>query len=813
MVLEELREEFLPAVMPRGYRITPDTQPLDREILVAKGIETVECTLEDFRQNATLALSAVSVPNDVLQRVGERVPSDLALAFEQNPAAVARFLASWDYVNQAPFAAAPNVKLFLRGDRANWALVGKRMQFERDLEESIYEHLLDYATAGSSSPTTLIVLGPAGFGISTLLMALGAKLVQDRAGSVFMHKTGTALVEGDIEFAASLFANRRPFFIIDNAADGVDTLEEAIRRLKRDKRPALFLIGERLNEWRQRHGGLGGTEFLLEPLSDPEIGRLLDCLASHGELNKLESLSRELQVASIKQRHGKQLLVTMREATEDNNFDAILEDEYRGISDDLSQRLYLTVCCFYQHGAYARDSMLAQLLELPLAEMYSKTAAATEGVVLYEVTDPISGSYAARARHRTIADVVWRRCGEPGFRERTIQRVLSALNLNYKFDRDTFEQFVRSDHVVDSIRSLDGKIQFFENACRKDPESPYVRQHYARMLSREGKDELALGQIDEGLRMSSGLRVLHHTRGVILSHLASTIESTEIARRRLVQAEDAFRRCLSFYERDEYAYQGLAELYLNWARRAVDTSESAEYLAKAESIINEGLRVVRVRDGLWIVSSKVQEWIGNQPSRLQALEQAVKSTPGSIVARYLLGRAYSRLGFPDKSVAVLEPLLKDHPDEFRACVEYARAILRLGEPYSKAIAVLRLSTTYGLTDPRFVATLGGLLFMNGEFTEAKKTFDESIRQEFPADEAGRIQFRPRDPANVNASLRLKGKVVAVKSGYAFVQPPDFPVFLCPGSRYGGVFMKEGMDVSFEPAFSARGALADKPQVN
>jgi hypothetical protein len=69
-------------------------------------------------------------------------------------------------------------------------------------------------------------------------------------------------------------------------------LEEVIRRLKHSRQTALFMLGERLNEWRQRRGKVGGKEFLLEPLSDPEIDRLLDCLGSHDELNKLKDLSR-----------------------------------------------------------------------------------------------------------------------------------------------------------------------------------------------------------------------------------------------------------------------------------------------------------------------------------------------------------------------------------------------------------------------------------------------------------------------------------------------------------------------------------------
>jgi tetratricopeptide (TPR) repeat protein len=812
LVLEEIRGEFLPSPMPPAYRVSPDTNQIDVELLSARGVETIDLTLEGFRETATLALSTVTVPADVLQKLGPSIPSDLANAFETNPAAVARLLASWEYANQAPFDAVANLKSFLRGDRANWALIARGMQFTRDLEEGIYDEMLDFATARSTSPSTLLLLGPAGYGISTLLLTLAAKLVYERAGPVFVHKPGTQLVQGDIEFAMSIFPGIRPFFVIDNAADDVATIDEVIHQIKRSQRAGLFLLGERLNEWRQRRGKTTGREFLLEPLSDPEINRLLDCLGKHGELNKLQHLSRDLQFTAIKEKHGKELLVAMREATEDKGFDAILEDEYRGIADDFSRRLYLIVCCFYQHGAFLRDSLLAQLLEVSLTTMYSKSKDATEGVVVYELVDEISGRYTVRARHRTIADVVWRRCGEAGDRERIIQSALFGLNLNYKSDRSAFDQFVSSDHVVDAIRTLDGKIQFFETACRKDPDSPYVRQHFARMLARQNKLELALNQIEAGIKMAPTLRVLHHTQGVILTKLALAIDSPELARRRLVQAEESFRRCLSFYSRDEYAYQGLAQLYLSWAMRVKDGAESTEYIARSEGVISEGLRVVRVRDGLWIVSANVEDWIGDQPSRLHALEQAVKTTPGSILARYLLGRAYRRAGSPQKAASVLEPLIKDHPDEFRACVEYARALLSLGQPYANAIAVLRLSTTYGLTDPRFIAMLGGVLFLNGDFTEAANVFHESVKQELPPDEANRVQFRPRDPSDPQFRLRLQGEVVKVTLSHALIQTSEYPAIQCPGSMWGGISMRVGQAIRFEPVFSARGPMADKPRL-
>lgn len=810
MLLEELRSEFYPSPLPQSYRVAPTTDPLDEEILRAKNVDTIACTYEDFQKSAALALVGSKVPADALSRMQAAVPTELLSAFDRNPASVARLLNSWEYVNQAPFTSAPNVRDFFRGDKANWRLIAKKVAFERDLEDEVYDALLDYATNSAKRPLTTLILAPAGYGTTTFLRTLAARLVHDRAGAVFMHKEGAPLVQGDIEFAVSLFPAECPFFLIDNAADYEGAIYTALHHLRDIDKRAMFLLGERLNEWRYtRRGRPSGREFVIEPLSDPEITRLLICLESSNELNALAELSPELRFAAIKQSYQQELLVTLREATEGKAFDAILEDEFRSIPTELGRRLYLVVSCFYQHGALVRDSLISEVLSVPLTRLYPATIDATAGVIVFEELDPAYGHYTARARHRKIAAVVWERCAEPGEREHIILSALSRMNLNYGTDVKAFEDFIRSDRLVDSIRSLDGRIRFFEQACQKDPTSPYVRQHYARMLARLKEANLALSQIDEGIKLNPQIRALHHTRGVILQQLMVTTESREIARRRLAQSEDEFRRCLSMNNKDEYAYQGLATLYVDWAKRTDDPAEVTDYLAKAEAVISQGLKHVRVRDGLWIVSSQIQEILGNAPEYMKALIKAADSSSSSVVAKYLLGRAYRMQGDPAKAIDVLKPLIEANTDEFRVCVEYARAMRAVGESYAKCIAVLRLSTLYGLSDPRFVATLGGMLFMNEEFTAAKETFDQSIRREFPAMEASRIQFRPSDGG---VPIRLTGTVASVKAGYAFIDAPGFPSFFCPGSKFGRLVMRNGLKVQFEPTFTAKGQLADKVEM-
>ncbi len=352
--------------------------------------------------------------------------------------------------------------------------------------------------------------------------------------------------KGDVVFAAGIFPSKRPFFIVDNAADYSEQILNATYRLRDAGRPAIFLIAERANEWRQRRGKLNASEHSLEALSDPEITRLLAYLEKHGELGVLEGLTADLRFAAIKNKHGKQLLVTMREAIEDNQFDAILEDEYSNMGNELAKKLYLIVCCFSQHGALLRDSLLSELMGVSVPDMYKFTGEATEGVVVLRGNRPGSWRICrpSQASHHCLCCM--ERCGDIVSKEQLLLTAIKSLNLNHKADADAFEQFIRSKKLVDSITTLEGRTRFFESAIQKDPEGPYVRQHYARMLTRAERPELALAQIEKALELDPNIRVLYHTQGLILSQLAMAAESLELGRRRLLQAEQAFLRSLKY---------------------------------------------------------------------------------------------------------------------------------------------------------------------------------------------------------------------------------------------------------------------------
>ncbi|MBI5579219.1 MAG: SIR2 family protein [Deltaproteobacteria bacterium] len=810
IVLNEIEQEFYPSSMPTSYRIAPETDAVDREILEAKKLFSIDMNFEEFVANCASTLRHQEIDSEKLSKYESMVPAGLIEAFHRNPVAVTRLLSSWTYVNQEAFSESPNTKMFLEGDKPNWALVGSGGYFERDIEEELFDDLLDYATSTKDVTNVKLLLGSAGYGITTLLMALAAKLVNTRAGAVYMLKPAHPLLQGDIEFATSI-SNEKVFFFIDNAADHLGSLRSIIQHCRETKKSALFMIGERLNEWRQITTVGLGKEYLVEPLSDPEINRLLDYLGNHSALNKLEYLPRNLQFLAVKRNYNQELLVAMREATEDQRFDAILESEFWGIEDPLSRTAYLAVCCFYLHGVYLRDSLLSDLLEIQLSDLDARIGRSTSGVIIYDEIDSTSGMYGARARARKIAEVVWERCGARSEKSTIVKRVLDSLNLNYVIDKNAFESFYRSDHLVDSIGSLDDKLEFFEKSCRKDPESPYVRQHYSRMLYRENKLDLALSKIDTAIEIDKKAKVLYHTKGLILSKIAAEVDSLDIARKRLAQAENCFRRGISLAPKDPYCYQGLAELYLNWAGKSLTDSEATEYIEKAEEIIGEGLREVRMREYLWILSARIQSFLGNHPGYLQYLERAVHEHPESITARYLLGRAFRKNGNYNKAADILEPLVLKHPEHYRSYVEYSLCLFQIGKNYKECIAILQQSTLYGFYDPRFIATLGGMLFMDCSFSTAEQVFSEYSKRNFTAEEANTIQYRACDPTNRRTPLRVEGRVVNVKAGFSWIESTGYPkAFFCPGSKYKGLLMEKGLKVTFQVAFNAKGAIADDP---
>ena len=807
-VTAEVRVEFATASPPPSFRLTPTTTALDRELLEGQGITTLDGDLSQLRTAVSATLGPIRVePHQLAAALENSVPADLRGLLDQHAPAVSRLLRQWYYVNQEDFAGQPNVADFLKGSTPNWALVGQGRNFRRDLEEPLVDDLLDYATSPSSAGVrTRIVLGPAGYGMTTLLMATAAWSARERAASVLFLRPGSAPNLSDVEFAVTTLP-MRVVLVVDNASDHAGALAVIVSRLRAIGAEAFILMGDRLNEWRQARTGLIAREIALEPLSDGEIDILLQMLERENALGHLAGLSDELRFRGIKVRNQQELLVTMREVTEGKAFDAIVEDEFRGIHDNEARDVYSLVCAFTRARMFPRDLAVGKILGINPGELYSTFLPHLEGIVKVECIDEARDINVLSARHHVIASIVWERCVERLRRESLLLSALGHLNLSYGFDAKSFESFVRDDSLIDGLQSVEAKMRFFEIASRKDPASPYVRQHYARMLRREGNLEAALGQVEQALRMGPNVRSIWNTKGTILRDMAlGCVGTPTLGRRRLAQAEEAFNTSLQLDARDGYAHQGLADLYLKWAKAVVGTSnsESGDYVAKSEEAIRRGLGAVRDRDkeSLYITSAELERFLGDTPASIAELEKALDAAPGSRISIYLLGTALRKHGDLNRASLVLLEGLKTTPDDSRLARAYALTLLEQGDSYEGALAILGLATFEGLQDAEFICLYGGLLVMNGDINAANDVWRRAKEQHWSVRVQSQIGYSPR--AGDETARWLRGRVSRLTAGYAFVAVSGYSDFYCSAQKYDRIRLRTDSQVSIRPGFSVRG---------
>jgi tetratricopeptide (TPR) repeat protein len=822
LIIEEMAREFLPSRPPTAYRIDPFADPIDIELhKEVRRIETLVMSLPEFRALVQREIGDYRPAPDTLNQYRNRVPQHLRKDYDKSPAAMIRLLKSWNYVNDESVTMEPNTKDFLRGSKPNWSLIAQNHRFTRDIEDELWDWILEFTTNPKAKSTAAGLIGPAGYGITTILMAMALKIVEAAQGPVFFLREGAEVNEGDVAYAATLFPTVPCYFFIDQAREHAGSIQSALAQQRKTSSNCLFILGERRNEWLSAKARFHMEEFDVVPLSDGEINRLLDFLGSEGALGELKELDRSFQFNIVKNKHEQQLLVAMREATEGEGvgFDAIIENEYRGVdegkSPSLARELYLLVCCFYQHGMLIRDQLLESVLGLPLLTLHAEVGSSLDGLVDYAETDIVRGQYAARARHRMIAEIVWKKCGSRERRESLLQKAMEKLNLTYRLDKVVFELFIQSDEIVDTFSTLEGKTKFFETAARRDSENVFVLQHYARMLLREKKLTLALTQIDNALAKdrTKSIRSLHHTRGLILADLALTEENGDVATKWLAHSEREFLHCIAAKESDSYGHSGLATLYLGWSRRArLSTDEATEYLEKAEAAVSQGLKVVSERTSLLIISAAIQKDLGNQPGRLSKLRQAVDSDSASAIGRYMLARAYMDQKQPRKAMEVLEPIIKTDFKDVRSYVEYTKAMLEIGEPVKKCAATLAQCKLDGESDPAFIGLYGGLLFMDGKYGDAKKLWDAAKEHNFSYDERTKRQYIPHDPADATQRMRFSGVIQHVKPGYVLIQPDEGPVVISTMTVIAGTILQRGQKVAFDLTFSAKGAFAENLKI-
>lgn len=806
-ILTDISEEIYPNTIRRSYRIDPYTNPINKTILESRNITTLDTTYKDFVISARTQLTLRDSATVTVEEAKRVIPMEFWKILDRALVPLNRFFHSWDYVNQIHLTGNCDIYNFVRGDKATWDIVMEERYFPRLIEEDLVLQMLDYATSNKKHVNVCTITGSAGYGITTLLMIVASKAVKENMGQVFYLRDGKKLNEGDIFFAYDLRKdNSKCYFFIDNAADYSNEIKKIILHAREQQKDIVFVLGDRQNELANARMLGSGELFIIQPLSDSEIEYIIDYLQKNDELNKLKYLKRDDQIAAIKMNYNRELLVTIRVATEGKSFDAIIQDEYLGIGDSFSQEAYKLISCLHQFDVQVRMDLLTSLLDVTEAEFYERTKDPLKGVIAYDLYNNNTMLYVARTRQRYIAQIVWDNCISKAEKEIIIEKVLSKINISHYLDRKAFEQIYRSVELIDALPSLESRMRFFNSACSIDPLNPYVRQHFARMLVRNDQEEIALSTIDAAIKMDKSIRVLHHTKGYILHQMALHSSTLELGRKRRSQSEEEYMITINMNDRDSYGYQGLAELYIDWANKTTDIDEGTLYLSKAEEILTKGLTKVPDKETIWIELAKIDNYLSDTPSQIEKLRKAKMLAPESPMANYLLAKALSSHREYEEAIQLFKSAFQIHPQDYRNSMEYSKAIVlhNNGSELSikEAIAILQQSTLNGYSDPYFISTLGGLLFLDKQFTESERIFQETQKRE--------LQYISKPLFTLsywNIKSVFVGNVKYVGGGFSKILLEGYSEVNCASSKVNDIILQRGMKVTVDLKFNMKGPIA------
>jgi SIR2-like domain len=387
----------------KAFVVSPSFSMVVRQKFDGLGLIPIEGTAQEF-------LEAIAVPENLLSRdqiisqLHPEVAHQLAAAGEVSNAErahVQQFLSGFHIVRQPERM--PRVeKEFLLGARPDWADIYANFDAHRDCEDVLLS-LIQERLSGTA-PRAILVSGSAGSGKSTVMMRVALQLAN--AGTqVLFADPFYSVAAHHIAPALATFSEPLAVFV-DDARTLLSTLSALIEAVRISQRRVVVIAGERGNRSgrvMQRLAALQDPEeFDMPNLSDRDIDALIDKLSEFNLLGKLAGKTRAQQRYEFSIRAEKQILVAMREATQGEPFDHIIESELESIELNEAKIAYLAICLATTFGNHLTIDQFLSLVDVFPNEALDLLDTQLKGIVLRREPQ----RRAVQARHRIIAEAL-----------------------------------------------------------------------------------------------------------------------------------------------------------------------------------------------------------------------------------------------------------------------------------------------------------------------------------------------------------------------------------------------------------------------
>ena len=301
---------------------------------------------------------------------------------------------------------------YLMGRSPHWGDIRDGYAAARACDDRLLELVQQQMGAAPREHRAILVTGTAGSGKSTAALRLALRLTA--------QGTPVAWVDSSVEISplnlrrAMEARDHPPILVVDDADRYGSELSGLIGELcNGQSKPVLVLAmrsGRGVDRLLDRIGHLGVQlhEFNMPHLADGDIVAILDVLDGHNRLGVLKGQSRQKQIAAVKERAGRQLLVALLEATSGRRFEELIVSEMDELDTDARGLYALAAVASALRFGLTRRWLLLAVGDSSGATLGSIDMLQRRGLLISVDTGEL------RARHRTIAEVLMKALSEDG---------------------------------------------------------------------------------------------------------------------------------------------------------------------------------------------------------------------------------------------------------------------------------------------------------------------------------------------------------------------------------------------------------------
>ncbi len=331
-------------VAGRGYVITPDVlSDITVKSLASKGLIHIRSTLEDFQRWLAKEIPGGWGPNDVLAH-SQHYDADMLHLVTSDELASAQYLklvelsslkGQFTALGQADQSKA--ARRFLQGHQPTWPIVASDIPVKLDGLDDLYATLSE---AVDNHDKLFIVSGQAGSGKTTGLMAACLRHQQEHGTPVYDLSSDVKSPQKAISLLKRIQKGKVILYIGDIFVYG-DNFSADLDTISGQNMIVVSTV--RSGEWNEhisRYLGDRVKPYQFQRFVRKDFQPLIDRLLTYVPSPFFRSLTPEQRVKRLASSNN-QLMIALRETTQSEQFNRIIVDEFRGLPDDDTRKLFV----------------------------------------------------------------------------------------------------------------------------------------------------------------------------------------------------------------------------------------------------------------------------------------------------------------------------------------------------------------------------------------------------------------------------------------------------------------------------------------